>query len=188
MGNVTINGSNYTVYGDLNAARTYLQAAVGAGPDAWNALTDAGDDDGQGKLLVSAWRYLERQNWDTTKVADATARAALLVFQQAEYEMAAIALADPTVLGLRDQGSNVMLLRAGPVEVEYFKPTGGNGAPAPKMPQIVQDLIGSYLATSASSSANRAYNSNDPDCEGDFDDCLDSSFDGNASFTRTWPF
>lgn len=192
MGTVNIPspaGTAYLVYGDLPSAKAYLAASVGPGPDAWNALVaaGAGSDTQLSMLVVSAYRYLERQSWNPTTAPDAATRSGILAFQQAEYELAALALANPTILGTTDQGSNVMILSAGPVKVEYFRPTSAAAGTATKLPQVVMDLIGSYLYAVATGLGATAYSSNCNSGQA-FDDCIDSTFTDQNEFTRGDPF
>ena len=193
MGAVNIpspSGASYAVYGDLPSAKVYLAGAIGPGPDAWNALVAASNDTVCSQLLVAAYRYLERQAWNPTTAPDTPTRSGILAFQQAEYELAAIFAADTSVNSATDQGSNVMTLRAGPVMVEYFRPTSAAAGTATKLPQVLMDLIGPYLYAVNSGVGVTYYSSNcadDTRSNGSIDD-TESSFTADAQYTRNEPF
>lgn len=164
MGTVSVNSTTFTVYGPtgatatLDAAKTYLKAAIGAGPDAWNALAT---DDLKSKFIVAAFRYLERQvwagaktvagqteQWPRTGVVDAydvavDSASVPQVLIDAQYELAAIFAGDETVASAASTGSNIKRLKAG-VEVEYFRATDVDST-ATKLPQVVMEMVGMFL-------------------------------------------
>lgn len=198
MGTVNVNGSNYTVYGDFADANTYLNGAIGAGPDAWNASTD---DDAKARAVVAAFRYLETMRWQGTKtvssqatqwprtgvvdgysVAVDTATVPTDVIN-AQYELAGIFMADPTVYSALTSGSNVKRVAAKGVDVEFFRPTDVPGS-STKMPVVVQRMVGQYLGSAVSTGgAAKAFNSDEVNgCS------KDSAFDDDAILDRTWPW
>jgi hypothetical protein len=190
MGTVVVGANNYTVYGDLAGAKIYLGAAVGAGPDAWNALAT---DDLKSKFIVAAYRYLERQvwagdrtsaiqtqDWPRTGVLDAEGNAvdsAVVpdAIISAEYELAAILAGDSTVNSAVVSGTNTKRLKAGPVEVEYFQSTITSGL-ATRLPTIVQDLVGAFLDAGGGTRSTVS------------GDCGDSQFTDCDFYTRSGPF
>lgn len=194
-----VNVAGARVYNaDLPAAKQYLAAAIGAGPDAWNASTD---DNIKAWCLVAAKRYIDAKTWQGTKTDPAqldewprtgvtdkygTAVDPAVVpvqFAQAEAELAAIFMADPTVNAAVSSGSNVKTISAARgVDIEFFRPTDTPSQSTP-MPLVVQRLIGQFTSVSGLSGVNQAFNTSD----GDFDDCVPSSFDDCAMYKRNGP-
>lgn len=200
MGTVTIDGTNFTTYGTspLNEADSYIKGTVGKGADAWRALDD---DDAKGRLIVQAFRYLERKRWQGDKTDDAQAtqwpRSGVVdgdgnevaddevpqLIIDAQYELAAIFLGDQAAASAASTGSNIKRVNAKGVEVEFFKATDVS-ASATKLPTSVQEMVGCFLSSAVgNSSAAVAYNRRDG-----WDDCQTSSFDDCATLDRTEPF
>jgi hypothetical protein len=197
MGTIQVDGTDYSIMGaSLDEADAYLKAGVGAGGDAWRALITAEDDDGRARLLVSATRLLARQRWQGTKtvstqatafprdsvtgpdgeaVEDGTTPQALI---DAEYELAGLLAADASIATAANSGSNIASLTAGPVAVTYFQPTISVAAGATKMPAVIMDLVGPYLASAINEERATVYG---------VDDCVESAFDECAQYTRTGP-
>ncbi len=167
MGTVNVNGTNYTVYGTLAACDAHINGAIGPGYDEYNALTN---DDTKGRLLVGASRYIDRQTWIAT--ADTIAeRDALLAFQQAAYELAAMGAADPSVFANADQGQNISEMGAGSARIAFFAPTSTRRGTATKLPTLVNDLVGAYLVNPGGAIATVGPLSSGTDGESSFDDC-----------------
>lgn len=136
-------GESEIVHGSLVAARAYLAMMPGPQYDAWRALLGSGAtaDDAQKRTLAAAVRYFNAQTW--AAAADTFAeRDAIAAFETAQYELAALIAADPSVVALADQGSNIQSVSAGGASVSYFNPTTKNAA---KMPPVLMRLVGSYL-------------------------------------------
>lgn len=203
MGTVTISGNQYPIYSaDLATIKIYLLAAVGSGPDAWNASTD---DALKSKFAAASKRYLDEMVWQGAQTVapptqtDAWPRSGVVdgkgvavdsatvptLIKSAEAELAAILFGDPTVNAALRTGSNVHRVDAKGVSVQFFRPTDVPGT-ATKMPVVVQRLVGQFLASAVgNSSAGAYYHSNSPNCA---TECVDSSFDDDAIEDRSGPF
>lgn len=164
---VTIGTATATIYGTFVAATDYLSTMFGDSYTAWTDLEEAD----QKRTLVAATRYLDRQAW-TDDYDTFAERDALEAFQLASYELAALVAEDPAVIAVTDAGSNIKGVGAGGAFVDYFNPTSTQFGSATKLPPILQDLIGQYLASSTALAAiggdGQAGNCHDP-----FSDCSD---------------
>lgn len=151
------------VYGGLTAAIDYITQSYGTSYTTWLALAE----DDRERTLVGATRYLDRQRWkgdangaasttlafprdgitdaDGDTVSDATQLAAV---EKATFELAAMAAVDPDVFAQLDQGQNIKSMGAGSARLEFFSPTKTKDGTATKLPTIVNDLIGQWLAGS----------------------------------------
>lgn len=136
-------GQTETIHGTLTDAEDYILMQYGPTYTAWSAL---GPDDKM-RTLAAAVRYFAQQVWQDD--ADTFAeRDAIAVFEMAEYELAVMISADPSVIGLADQGNNIQSVSASGASVSYFNPTTQGAA---TFPPIVQRLIGSYLGAARTS-------------------------------------
>ncbi len=153
MGQVTISGTNFDVYGTRAAADTYMIARIGS---SWTASSSTD----RNRALVSATRQLDRQNWTGERVAVApgqplefprtglvdkdgiavSSASVPLIMEEANYELALELLADPAVQEAGSTGSNTKKVKAGSTSVEFFRPTSGT-----KFPTIIQELVGLWL-------------------------------------------
>ena len=154
MGQVTIGGTTFEIYGTRTAAINYMKARLGA--DAWNSASSSDKD----RALVSATRKIDRENWIGDKTAPAPGqplefpRTGLidkdgvavgsvnvpLLVEEANYELALVLLDDATKQDSGDTSSNTKRVKAGSAEVEFFRQTAGHA-----FPDIIQDLIGLWL-------------------------------------------
>jgi len=162
---VTLTGSSAAVevYGGTSACDDYLLGLVGAGPDAYAALSA----NSRARYLVAATRYIDRQRWQGTAAwADGTT----LVFprdgledengddasdayqldrvSRATFEMVAILVADADAAAQADQGQNIKSMGAGSARLEFFGSTSRRAGTATKLPTAVHELIGQWLAGS----------------------------------------
>lgn len=188
MGTITVDANSYTVYGDLAAAKLYLAALSTPGAVAWRALTD----NEKSRRILGAFLYLESQPWQGEPVngprpalqwprtgvyyADGTTVPSSVIpveIEYAEYELAAISAANPGVYGQANSGSNVKLVKAGPVEVENFTSTLTNGF-ATLLPTELDRLVAQFLG-SGRQSATRSTVSGA---------CGESHFDDQGCVTR----
>lgn len=156
-------------YIDLADAETYLEGSINT--SAW----DAKSTDEKNRLLVSATRYLDRQDWvgektsdvqaldwprtgvtdpDGNAVDDSTVPQFIL---NAECELAAAMAADSSIQESSSTGSDVKRLKADTVEIEYFSTTIGGT----RFPTIVQELVGFYLEGSDSGFTDQYYGGTD---------------------------
>lgn len=187
------SGTAREVYAGLTAVDAYLLDMVGPGAAAYRALTVDGDD--RKRLIISATRYIDRQRWQGEANAaggsvlafprddlpdDPSNAAQLALVEQAVCELVAIAALDPSVLDSADQGSNVKALGAGKARLEFFSPTKP-GAGATKLPTVISELIGKWLAGSGEMPlVSGAPTSTGTECNSYFDNC--------DSHKRTEPF
>lgn len=161
MPTVTINGTSYEVYANVATADLYLQADL--------SLFQTWDGASEKEIaLVSATRYLDRQRWQGTKTSDVQPLAwprtgvidrygnsiASASVPQAIIDacclLAATFVTDPSLMTKLDQSSNIAEVQAGTARVRYFKPQSVSAGTATKLPSVVQDLIGQFLAVSFS--------------------------------------
>lgn len=169
MGQVSISGTNYDIYGTEAGAKTYFAAATHAAVSgvAWAALDSAL----RKKALVTATRTIDRQPLAGTPVSPAppalhfpatgidaslalNAESVPVVVEYATYELALALLQDAAVQTQANTGSNVASTRAlrrveGAVtredETTFFGPTISR---APRFPTIVQELLAPVLGGS----------------------------------------
>lgn len=185
----------FSIYGTEADCIAYIGASVGPGPDAWNASSDTTRKQ---RAIVTAKRLIDAATWQGEPAvdgqADAWPRTGVVDrygnavaddevpddVVNAEYELAAIVFADSSAAAAATSGSNVKRVKAGPVEVENFRPTDVTGT---KFPAAVQKLLGQYLASSTAGSQNAAYNTR----SGSFDGCVRSSFDDCAEYDLDGP-
>lgn len=188
MGTVTISGTAFEIYGTRAGADTYMAARLGN--TAWKGAS-SGDKD---KSLVSATRYLDRQNWinqrtdiltpqplefprtglvdkDGTAVSSATVP---VIVEEANYEMALILLEDATASENATSGSNVKAVGAGSAKVEFFRQVTGT-----KLPTTIQELIGLWLEGSGVAAATGNLASGTGEC---------STFEDSDQWGRTVGF
>jgi hypothetical protein len=150
-GTVTINGTDYTIYGTRAAADAYWESSLGPYADAWEANTVKRD-----RALVQARRLLDRIQWIAE--ADTFAeRDAIENFQLASYEIAAALIVDPNLFTSETSGKNIKAIYAGDgVGVQFFMPTLGITG---RFPVQIQELIGVYLAGQQAGSVSGSYSS-----------------------------
>lgn len=140
MSSVLINTVSYDSYATVAAADTYLAARLGA--EAWASLAA---DPVKGQALVSSTRWLQRYltaRMDTPPLPTDASIPSLVV--DACIEMAWVVYLDNSAQDSTDQGTENKRVKAGPVEVEFFRPTAGR---ATTLPKAAQDLVNAYLAS-----------------------------------------
>lgn len=142
-------GATGQTYGSFAGATTYIAGMFGDQYETWRDL----EPDDQKRTLIAATRFLDRQVWteavDTFALRDAVVVDGASLFQNACYELAALVADEPTVIAVTDQGSNIQAVDAGGAGVTYFNPTSSRQGTAPRLPQILMDLIGGYLSSSS---------------------------------------
>lgn len=143
-------------------ADTYFADAIHA--SAWDSATSAT----KSKALVTATRYIDRQTWQGEPAADDPAENALAWprsgvtdrygdavtptdvlpadVKVATYELALALIEDTTLQSSSSADRDAKRLRAGEVEIEYFTRRAQG-----RFPQIIQELLGQYMAKSFSS-------------------------------------
>jgi hypothetical protein len=154
MTTVTIDGNDYDVLADLDAANEFLAADFSA--DLWRAESDP---DKQKRALVSATRLLNRLPWASNRdwprpgtddeqdedvpqpIIDASIILAKLIHAGSKVD------SSPSTLS-----GNIKRQQAGSVSIEYFSPTDD----PTRLPVEVLELVGSYLGGATISGA-RSY-------------------------------
>jgi hypothetical protein len=144
-------------YDTVANVNSYMLGRLGA--DAW---TDAATDL-RNQAVVSATRMIDRQSWQGTRSEDfpysplAWPRDGVVDrygndvdgdtlpddFVVGFYELVLALLEDEAVQDVPAGGSNTKRVKAGQVEVEFFRPTLGVLG---RFSQIVQELLGQYLS------------------------------------------
>lgn len=165
------SGESETVYGTFANAKSYLGIMIGDAYTAWRALSD----DDKKRTLATATRYLNRQAWidtaDTFAERDALTNAeGKPVFQYASYELAAVAADDPSVLASIETGSNLRAVGAGSARVEFFAPTSTAQGTSGRLPDVALQLVGAYLAASATTNSISGGYGQSGECESQFED------------------
>lgn len=153
---ITIGSDTFSAYEDVATITTYANGAVGEAADAWRAADPA---DTQPRAGVSATRTLDRQSWQGTMTdpdqghafprtgltyADGSAVDPLTIPQQfldANSELAIDLTAGATFDTDPSTANNTRRLKAGSVEIEYFR-VPGSGT---RFPLSVMELIGLWL-------------------------------------------
>lgn len=156
-GTLPLGSKSYTIYSfttdPLADANDYLAASITA--TTWQGL----EDDAKIRLLVSAFRTLERQQWSGESIGSlawprsgATMKGAPVAEEipddivEGMFELASF-LADGTdSVTSQSTASNIKKVGAGSASVEYFYPLSGQDS---RFPLPVQELIGCYLGGSA---------------------------------------
>jgi hypothetical protein len=178
---VTIGSRDYDVYADPDYVDGYADGAVGAGADAWRAITTP---DVRERLTVSATRLVDRQSWAGERTDDAQnlafPRSGLLDADGNEIDdddglwqsfldgfcELVMALAESTdVQTLATTESNVASLTAGSVSITFWR--GVSSSVAARFPQTVNEIFGRWLAGSTGVVGSTATGTNG--CS-DFDD------------------
>lgn len=158
MGQVTISGTVFDVYGTEASAKAYLSGKLST------PAFDAADTNSRKKAQVSATRFIDRARWQGEKTDPAQVldfpRTGLvdcdtgeeldpdtvpLEIEHATYELMEMLLADPTLVDSTDSGSNIKRVKAGSAEVENFRPTQGRST---RFPTVVHELVSCFLASS----------------------------------------
>ena len=143
LGSVSISGNAYDIFGSQNRAIEYHNANING-----SLFTDSTDFTGQQRLLVTAYRWLTRQDWKSGFPVPSSGLVPLGI-EFAQYELALVLVENPEAVNQRSTGSNDKRLRAGSAEIEFFSRTDGSsgafGGEGPFPPQV-SDLIQDYLA------------------------------------------
>lgn len=185
---VTVTGGTAReVYGGLTACEAYLLDKIGDGAAAFRSLLAGGDD--RKRLLIEATRYIDRQRWQGEANADGGTTLAfprdaltadgvaisnadqLALVEQAVFELVAILAGDPDVIASADQSVNIKSMGAGSARLEFFGPARLKDGSASKLPTVVQDLIGHWLAGAGGGSVIIGGIATGTDGEPSFDNC-----------------
>jgi hypothetical protein len=161
MGQVTISGTVYDVYGDETGLKTYMAGKLGS------VNYDAATAADRKKALVSATRWIDREKWSgvltdaITPQPLAFPRTGLTDCEEnavdentvppevidACYELVEILLGDATATSKSNQSSNVKKVGAGTAQVQFFRAGNpdGSGLTAGIFPTEAQKLLRCYL-------------------------------------------
>ncbi len=180
------SGTAREVYGGLTALDAYALDSDGEAAVAFRALTD---DDDRKRKLIAATRYIERKRWQGTANGDGGTTLAfprddlelngedasnadqLALVEEAVFELAMLGTVDESVFSAADQSSNVKSMGAGKARMEFFSPTKV-GSGASKLPTVVNELIGQWLAGSGEMPlVSGAPSSTGTECDSYFDTC-----------------
>ena len=165
---VSIGANSYTVYGitsnAVSDANSYFAAHVNA--TEWTSANATRKT----QALVSAFRMLEREDWDGEKLVDGQTtqfpRTGLEVDDETvpdgtpdrlvhgQFELALYLLRDASTMDKTSTASNVQSVGAGSARVTFFYPLPGS---ATKWPLPVWDLLSPFLAGSSDTSVLEAY-------------------------------
>lgn len=168
MGTVLIpdpGGASYPIYGTNTDAIAYHVAGLSAAAVAWSAATATN----QNKSLVQATRYLDSQSWrdDLDWIGDHDSVDVPVDFEEACYELAALILANPTLVDAASGGGSNIQAVTGAVGVTFFAPQD-----ATPLPSLVMRLVGQYLGGStAIQGSYGASEATGTDTCSDFDAC-----------------
>lgn len=189
MPTININGTDFTIHGTVDGAIAYAQGTPGTAGAAFRALE--GNDDAIGRLLVQATRTLFSLGWQGTPtvaaqrtafprdgvldrygqaVVDGTTPQDII---DAEYELAIIYAANAAAKDAINTGSNIKRMEAGPVNIEYHRPTDALDTALP-LPKVVWDLVAPYLGSAVDGFTATAYGvdpCDEPAAASDFEDC-----------------
>lgn len=157
---VTVDGTAYDVFVSLSDMILYAARLTTPAAAAFRALSATPNE--QSRFVLNAQTYLDRKLWQGTKTVanqtlswprvgvvddkdlpvDSTTVPARMV--SAECELAILLCGDATIYAALNSGSNLKNVKAGPVDVEFFRPiTAFNGATV--LPPILMDLVGVFL-------------------------------------------
>lgn len=177
MGNVTIGGNSYTIYGSQGEAIAYLAGSVSAAAIAFGVAVS----DRQLAALVSAARVIDAEDYQGTPTVpgqlqafprtgvtrrDGTAvdpNATPIEINNGQYELAALLLAKPGLLDQNNADVNIQSVTAGPAGVTFFKPIS-----AGRFPATVQRWLGQFFATPSIGGGSASTGTG---AESSFDDC-----------------
>lgn len=172
-------GESETMHGTFAAGTQYLNMMLGDQYAAFQALTT---DDARKKCFATAVRYLNRFSWNPATAGTFAARDAITdvegksPFAMTNYELAAIAASDPSVLATTETGNNVKAAGAGSARVEFFARTSVAAGTSAPLPDVAMQLVGSYLGGATGVDLTYGQSGN---CE--------SAFEDSREFELVWP-
>lgn len=175
---VSIGSTDYNVYAAIATADEYLEAEVSAAATKWRDATQT-DSTAKARALVTATRLIDRQNWPGSKTDE---------YQELDWPRTGTGITDveddvvpqdiidACILVAADTNNGVDVtgsastdtrqkrLKAGSVEIEYFRDLSGGT----RFPTAIQELLAKYLAGGVSLAAlSLAYGA---DTTSDFED------------------
>ena len=172
MATITIGSVDYDVYTTVATADEYLAADIELG-STWSSATEATKQ----QALVSATRYIDRQQWSGQKTVSsqaldwprtgATGATDGVIPQEildASIVLAGMFVVDSTTQSTADQSQTQKRVKAGSAEVEFFFKSRRNST---KFPARVNDLIAEFLGGSSVSAGFSCTGVSSSDWEGD---------------------
>lgn len=161
MGQVTISGNTFEVYGDEDGFKTFMAGELDT------TDYDAASSNQKRKALVGAVRWIDRENWQGTQTDsdqdNAFPRDSITdcegndvsgttptEVENAAYILANILLGDNAAADNETQGTNVKKVGAGSASVEFFRPgdTDGSGNDGSIFPTRAQKLLKCFMDSS----------------------------------------
>lgn len=154
MATVTISDNDFTAYANIAQADTVLLGSLDF--EAW----DANDDEAKSRFLIASARLLDTQDWKTEygtfaerePVADIVTASILLANE--------IANGNTAVLGLSAAEAETKSLKAGSVEISYFRnfhSAAYSGSTKTVFPPAIYALLKPYLASASIGGFSVAY-------------------------------
>lgn len=149
----------------LTDARSYVNSRLGPTYSAWMALSD----DDAGRSLVSATDMIDSFQWQgvasgvvgSLPTSLQWPRSGVFVdgveldpavvppqVVKACFELAVMINDDPSLPFNVDAGSNVQSMGASGASLSFFRPTSAAEGTAPRLPPLIDRLIGRFLASS----------------------------------------
>jgi hypothetical protein len=186
VGSVTIGSATYQIYGTFAGAGDYWNGGLGDSKSAWDAASLVSNK--QQQALVAATRLLDEQPWLGTPVGTPQLDVVLQWPRSGVsgvdslttpdgvikgcYELAGALLVDSTVQSAIMSGSNVKMVKASSVTVEFFQSTFGFTG---LLPPQVERLIAQYLAGAGTGVTGSESFGTDAESQFDDDDRFDVS-------------
>lgn len=158
-------------YVSLADATTYLGDLMGA--ESWAFL----DPDTQNKALLTAFKLLERQQWQGEAVGavdwprtgvtdcagdpvdDATVPEDI---ESAQIELAYALTVDPSLAGKTTTADNTKRLKAGSAEIEFFNTDGSDNFAPGRFPPNIMELIRCFLGGATGSASAESFGTECP--------------------------
>lgn len=148
----------------LDDANNYCNSQYGPTYSAWMLLSD----DDKGRTLATATRFIDSFQWQGTASGVVGSlptslqwpRSGIFVngveldptvvppqVVQATFELAVMIADDPSLTQNVDAGSNVHSMGASGANLSFFRPTSAAEGTAPRLPPLIDRLIGRFLAS-----------------------------------------
>lgn len=180
-------GQAVEVYAGLVKVDAYLLSSGSKGAVAYNALPAGGD--ARKRAIIDATRLIDRQRWQGTANAfdnttlkfprddieidgeAATNAEQLALVEQAVAELAALLVLKSSTYSAADTGQNIKAMGAGKARVEFFGPTRTKNGSATKLPTVVHELIGMWLASQSPGAVGSIAGSSSSSSDSNFNTC-----------------
>ena len=155
MADVVISGNTYDAYRSLAEHEVYLEAQITA-----TTFQGSTDDDAKGRAIITATRFLDRQEWQGSKAdqyqdhefprtgltyadgSEVPSDAVPIEVLDAESELAAVLMDGTDIQGVANPtAQTIQSLRAGSAAITYFR----GEELITRFPLIVHELLGRWL-------------------------------------------